>query len=54
MREKVEDFLNFIAVEKEYSGNTIAAYQNDLNQFIAFAEEHGANWHTVDREFPPL
>ncbi len=51
MRKKVEDFLNFIAVEKEYSGNTIAAYQNDLNQFIAFAEEHGANWHTVDREF---
>jgi integrase/recombinase XerD len=51
MREKVEDFLNFITVEKKYSDNTIAAYQNDLSQFAAFAQERGDDWLTTDRDF---
>jgi len=51
MREKVEDFLNFITVEKKYSDNTIAAYRNDLNQFATFAQKRGVDWRTVDRDF---
>lgn len=51
MREKVEDFLGFITIEKKYSGNTIAAYRNDLSQFATFAQEHGADWRIVDRDF---
>ena len=33
MKDKIEDFLKFLEVDKRYAENTIAAYQNDLNQF---------------------
>lgn len=33
MDERISDFLNFLAVEKNASNNTIAAYRNDLSQF---------------------
>ncbi len=33
MDQSVADFLNFLAVEKNASDNTIAAYRNDLGQF---------------------
>jgi integrase/recombinase XerD len=51
MREKVEDFLNYITVEKRYSDNTTAAYRNDLGQFATFVQERGAGWRTVDQGF---
>lgn len=51
MREKVEDFLNYIAVERQYSDNTVAAYRNDLSQFTTFVQERGVDWRTVDRDF---
>lgn len=38
MRDYVEQFLNFLTVEKGFSGNTISAYRNDLSQFCHFAE----------------
>ena len=34
MKENVQAFLKFLEVEKRYAENTIAAYQNDLNQFF--------------------
>lgn len=33
MNSQISDFLNFLAVEKNASNNTIAAYRNDLSQF---------------------
>src|SRR6187455_49053 len=39
MDERVGQFLNFLAVEKNASNNTIAAYRNDLSQFLAFIAE---------------
>lgn len=33
MDERVSEFLNFLAVEKNASNNTISAYRNDLGQF---------------------
>jgi site-specific recombinase XerD len=30
MKQVIEDFLNYLAVEKGFSQNTIAAYRNDL------------------------
>ena len=30
MKEQINTFLNYLAVEKGFSGNTIAAYRNDL------------------------
>ena len=39
MREEINSFLNYLAVEKGFSENTLAAYQNDLHQMASFAEE---------------
>jgi len=33
MKDRIQGFLNFLKIEKGYAENTIAAYQNDLNQF---------------------
>ena len=38
MNAQVQSFLNFLAVEKGFSQNTIDAYGNDLRQFTAFLE----------------
>ncbi|MFH1087775.1 MAG: tyrosine-type recombinase/integrase [Chloroflexota bacterium] len=38
MRRQVDGFLDYLTKEKQYSGNTLAAYRNDLNQFAAFGE----------------
>jgi len=34
MKDRIESFLKFLAAEKGYAENTIAAYQNDLGQFL--------------------
>ncbi len=39
MQEKIESFLDFLRAEKGYSGNTIAAYRNDLTQFAEHMAE---------------
>ena len=39
MRQVIDNFLNYLAVEKGFPPNTIAAYRNDLNQFAGFVEE---------------
>ncbi|WBL36458.1 site-specific integrase [Tepidiforma flava] len=36
MNERIDQFLNFLAVEKNASQNTLAAYRNDLAQFTNF------------------
>lgn len=37
MNEPIESFLHYLAVEKGYSGHTIAAYRNDLTGLADFA-----------------
>jgi len=34
MQAHVDDFLNYIAIEKGYSRHTVAAYRNDLKQLV--------------------
>ena len=46
MREDIEKFLNYLAVEKGFSENTIAAYRNDLYQLASFIEG-GATKHSL-------
>ena len=41
MREPIDSFLNYLAVEKGYSGHTIDAYRNDLNGLTEFASGRG-------------
>lgn len=52
MKENIQDFLKFLEVEKKYADNTIAAYQNDLNQFFQFVtsdDEPSENWLEVNK-----
>ena len=38
MQESVEQFLKFLADDKDFSENTLAAYNNDLTQFRQFLQ----------------
>ena len=50
MREQIEQFLEHLRVEKQYSENTLAAYRNDLFQFLGFLEGHTTTWSQVHRD----
>ena len=39
MQHQLATFLEFLQEERQYSDNTIAAYRNDLGQFITFLEQ---------------
>jgi integrase/recombinase XerC len=39
MRDKVEDFLKFLEIEKHYSPQTLRAYRVDLSQFLDFLKQ---------------
>ena len=51
MRQHLTGFLTFLSVEKGSSGNTVAAYRNDLQQLAEFIGTiPGSNgWESVDR-----
>ena len=50
MREKIQQFLDYITVEKGYSQNTLAAYRNDLTQYLAFLQGRVTTWGEVTRD----
>jgi integrase/recombinase XerC len=46
-----DQFLHYLEVEKRYSGHTVIAYQEDLTQFITFAEiVKSAEWKEVNHQ----
>jgi integrase/recombinase XerD len=52
MEERIHDFLTFLSDERGFSFNTLAAYRNDLLQFLAYLEglaydDRPANWPSV-------
>jgi integrase/recombinase XerD len=47
VKRDIESFLNYLTVEKGFSGNTIEAYRNDLNQLMVFAESDAAARHII-------
>ncbi|MBI4320090.1 MAG: site-specific tyrosine recombinase XerD [Chloroflexi bacterium] len=47
MQREVEGFLNFLAVEKGFSSNTLAAYRNDLDQFCEFLAQAQARQYAT-------
>jgi len=51
MENHLSSFLDFLSAEKGASGNTIAAYRNDLEQLAAYlkASGNGKGWEKVDR-----
>ena len=56
MRELVDSFLNYLAVEKGYSEHTIAAYRNDLTGLAHFAQKElskqgsAPSWENFNRQ----
>jgi integrase/recombinase XerD len=55
MDDHIGHFLNFMSVEKGASGNTVAAYRNDLQQFDShLTGQHGngkpRDWENLDRD----
>ncbi len=56
MKQSIETFLDYLSVEKGFSPNTLAAYKNDLGQFMEYIESELAkrdlkpDWSSVDRE----
>ncbi len=50
MKEQIEQFLEYITDEKGYSSNTLAAYRNDLSQFMDFLGTRVSAWDEVDRD----
>ncbi len=56
MREEINSFINYLTVEKGFSGNTTDAYRNDLRQLASFAEGEAArnslipSWANFNRQ----
>src|SRR4030042_6555710 len=49
MKQGIENFLRHLATDKEFSANTIAAYNNDLLQMADFFQTKGAKqWSDVN------
>jgi integrase/recombinase XerC len=59
MQSEVRKFLRYLAQERNYSGNTVASYEDDLRQFADFLRRRGPSGtvrlksvdHGVIREF---
>jgi len=51
MQTQVDEFLDYLATEKGYSDNTLAAYRNDLTQFTQYLiDQAGAQtWDQVSQ-----
>ncbi len=53
MEEQLNAFLEYLQEEQNYSQNTIAAYRNDLGQFLKFVQGHHQQpqrWENVNEE----
>jgi integrase/recombinase XerD len=50
MKEQIERFLKHITEVKGYSSNTLAAYNNDLTQFLSFLRGRVDGWDKVNRQ----
>ncbi|GJM39806.1 MAG: tyrosine recombinase XerC [Ardenticatenaceae bacterium] len=54
MEEQLLAFLKFLQKEYNYSNNTIAAYKNDLGQFVSYLQDNNLNnsghWHSINSE----
>jgi len=54
MEEQLFAFLKFLQIEYNYSNNTIAAYKNDLSQFVSYLQanqlSNADNWRSINAE----
>jgi integrase/recombinase XerD len=53
MEEDIKSFLDYLVSEKKYSKNTLAAYNNDLNQLAEYVRSEGQS-RGIDTSEPRL
>lgn len=46
----IEDFLDYLLIDKKYSSNTIESYKNDLMKFYDFCKEKKIQLHRIRKE----
>src|SRR3989442_1040770 len=52
MKDQIEEFINYLSVERGLAKNTLIAYRRDLQQYLFYLNEHGvASPQQVKREF---
>ncbi len=50
MRE-IEDYKNYLKLERQFSPNTVSAYTADVRDFLGYCEEAHADFKTVNNDF---
>lgn len=51
MKEALEEFLDYLTVEKNLAANTLLAYRRDLKKYLAFCQKYGySSWEQVTLE----
>jgi integrase/recombinase XerD len=50
MDEQIQQFLEYIVEEKGYTSNTLAAYRNDLSQFLDYVRRRVPGWEDVGHD----
>lgn len=46
--QRLDDFINYILIEKGLSKNTALAYRTDLNTYLKFLEDKKINYETIN------
>ena len=50
-KSEINDFLNYIYIEKKYSSNTLRAYKKDLNDFFNFINKNSvSDWNEIKKK----
>ena len=47
LKEEIENFLNYLSVEKGFSENTVEAYHNDMSQMVTFINQDAASRNVI-------
>ncbi len=48
-KEVIENFIDYLIIDKKYSQNTIDAYKRDLSKFYLFNKKENNNIHTINK-----
>lgn len=46
----IEDFLDYLLIDKKYSNNTIESYENDLKKYYEFQKQRNMDIHNIKKE----
>lgn len=49
-KESIEEFLDYLLIDKKYSPNTIESYRRDLKHYYLYQVEHGIAFQEIKKE----